>query len=154
MPEMLCKLFLHEKTVDILLNILEAEERGEKVYPLQISNNLNSPYSHISRVISEFEKNCIIESKLEGRTRVLKLTECGRWIAIKLRELKRGLSRDLVSITKVKKLEKIYENSKKDFYSLAAVIAELEIILSTTKDETVIEEAMKMKRNLEREGLC
>ncbi|MEM4541251.1 MAG: ArsR family transcriptional regulator, partial [Archaeoglobaceae archaeon] len=72
---MLSRLFLHEKTVEILLNILEAEEKGEKVYPLQISNSLNSPYSHISRVISEFERNCIIESKLEGRTRVIKLTE-------------------------------------------------------------------------------
>lgn len=151
---MLSKLFLHGKTVEILLNILEAEEKGEKIYPFQISNNLNSPYSHISRVISEFEKNCIIESKLEGRTRVLKLTECGKKIAIMLRELKNELEKDLVSIMKVKKLEEIYENSKKDFYSLAPVIAELEILISSTKDENAIKDAKILKSRLESDNIC
>lgn len=151
---MLSRLFLHEKTVEILLNILEAEERGEKVYPLQISNILNSPYSHISRVISEFEKNSIIESKLEGRTRVLRLTECGRKVAIMLRELKNELSKDFVSLMKLKKLEEIYEKSKKDFYSLAPIIAEIEILLSSTKDENAIREAMRLKKLLESDVVC
>lgn len=151
---MLCRLFLHEKTVEILLKILEAEEKGEKVYPLQISNSLNSPYSHISRVISEFEKNCIIESKLEGRTRIIRLTECGKRIALLLRELKNELSRDLVSLMKIKKLEEIYKNSKKDFYCLAPIIAELEILLSSTNDRDAIQEANMLKRRLESEVLC
>ncbi len=151
---MLSRLFLHEKTVEILLNIFEAEEKGEKIYPLQISNSLNSPYSHISRVISEFERNCIIESKLEGRTRVLKLTECGKKIAFLLRELKRELEKDLVSIMKVRKLREIYDNSRKDFYSLAPIIAELEILMSSTKDESALEEARKLKKCLESECLC
>lgn len=151
---MLCRLFLHEKTVEILLNIFEAEERGEKVYPLQISNSLNSPYSHISRVISEFEKYCIIESKLEGRTRVLRLTDCGKKIALLLRELKKELEKDLVSIMKVKKLGEIYENSRKDFYCLAPIIAELEILMSSTNDETALEEVRKLKKRLESECLC
>ncbi|TDA25732.1 MAG: ArsR family transcriptional regulator [Archaeoglobi archaeon] len=149
---MLSKLFLHEKTVEILLNILEAEERGEKVYPLQISNILNSPYSHISRVIGEFEKNCIIESKLEGRTRVLRLTECGKKIALLLRDLKNELEKDLVSIMKVRKLQEIYENSKKDFYCLAPIIAELEILMNSTKDEGVLEEVRRLKKRLESES--
>ncbi|MEM2726735.1 MAG: ArsR family transcriptional regulator [Archaeoglobaceae archaeon] len=151
---MLCRLFLHEKTVEILLNILEAEEKGEKVYPLQISNSLNSPYSHISRVISEFERNCIIESRLEGRTRVIRLTECGRRIASLLRELKNELEKDLVSIMKVKKLEEIYENSRKDFYCLAPIIAELEILISSTKDEYAIKEAKMLKERLESDCIC
>ncbi|MCS7144046.1 MAG: ArsR family transcriptional regulator [Archaeoglobaceae archaeon] len=151
---MLSKLFLHEKTVEILLNVLEAEERGEKVYPLQISNSLNSPYSHISRVISEFEKNCIIESKLEGRTRVIRLTECGKRIALLLRELKNELSKDLVSIMRVKKLEEIYEKSKKDFYHLAPIVAELEILISSTKDENAIKEAKILRSRLESDYIC
>ncbi|MEM1671343.1 MAG: ArsR family transcriptional regulator [Archaeoglobaceae archaeon] len=151
---MLSRLFLHEKTVEILLNILEAEEKGEKVYPLQISNSLNSPYSHISRVISEFERNCIIESKLEGRTRVIKLTECGKKIAILLRELKNELSKDLVSIMKVKRLEEIYKTSKKDFYYIAPIIAELEILISSTKDVNALEVAKNLKKRLESECLC
>lgn len=151
---MLSRLFLHEKTVEILLNILEAEEKGEKVYPLQISNSLNSPYSHISRVISEFERNCIIESKLEGRTRVIRLTECGKRIALLLRELKNELSKDFVSIMKVKRLEEIYKTSKKDFYYIAPIIAELEILISSTKDVNALEEAKKLKKRLESECLC
>jgi len=151
---MLSKLFLHEKTVEILLSILEAEEKGEKVYPLQISNSLNSPYSHISRVISEFEKNCIIESKLEGRTRIIKLTDCGKKIAVLLRELKKELERDFVSIMKVKKLREVFENSKKDFYCLAPVIAELEILMNSTKDESALEMAKELKTCLERECVC
>ncbi|MEM0215638.1 MAG: ArsR family transcriptional regulator [Archaeoglobaceae archaeon] len=151
---MLSRLFLHEKTVEILLNILEAEEKGEKVYPLQISNSLNSPYSHISRVISEFERNCIIESKLEGRTRVIKLTECGKKIAILLRELKNELSKDFVSIMKVKRLEEIYKTSKKDFYYIAPIIAELEILISSTKDVNALEVAKNLKKRLESECLC
>ncbi|MCS7129908.1 MAG: ArsR family transcriptional regulator [Archaeoglobaceae archaeon] len=151
---MLSRLFLHEKTVEILLNILEAEERGEKVYPLQISNILNSPYSHISRVIGEFEKNSIIESKLEGRTRILRLTEYGRKVAIMLRELKNELSKDFVSLMKLKKLEEIYEKSKRDFYSLAPIIAEIEILLSSTKDENAIREAMRLKKLLESDVVC
>ncbi|MEM4541306.1 MAG: ArsR family transcriptional regulator, partial [Archaeoglobaceae archaeon] len=121
---------------------------------LQISNSLNSPYSHISRVISEFERNCIIESKLEGRTRVIKLTECGKKIAILLRELKNELSKDLVSIMKVKRLEEIYKTSKKDFYYIAPIIAELEILISSTKDVNALEVAKNLKKRLESECLC
>ncbi len=50
------KMFLHEKTVEIMIKILEAEENGKRVYPLIISKEIGSPYSYISKVLSEFEK--------------------------------------------------------------------------------------------------
>ncbi len=150
---MLCKLFLHEKAVEILLTILDFEEKGGKIYPLSISNLLNSPYSYVSKVLGEFEKFCLIESKLEGRIRVVKLTEHGKRIAKVLRELKKLLERDIVAEFKLDALKRIFENGQKDFYSLAPILAELEILISTTKDELVLGEAMEMKKKLE-EIIC
>lgn len=150
---MLCRLFLHEKAVEILLTVLSFEEKGEKIYPLNISTLLNSPYSYVSKVLSEFEKFCLVESRLEGRMRVVKLTDYGRKIAAVLRELKKLLERDIVAEFRLDMLKRIYENGQKDFYSLAPILAELEILISKTNDEIVREEAREMKRKLE-EMLC
>lgn len=150
---MLCKLFLHEKAVDILLAILSSEEKGERIYPLQISNLLKSPYSYVSKVLNEFEKNCIIESKLEGRTRVIKLTEHGKRIATALKEVKKLLDRDIVAETRLEILKKIFENGQKNFYSLAPILAELELLMNATRDEYVIEEIKSLKKRLE-EVIC
>ncbi|MEM0089190.1 MAG: ArsR family transcriptional regulator [Archaeoglobaceae archaeon] len=150
---MLCKLFLHEKAVEILLTILDFEEKGEKIYPLGISNLLNSPYSYVSKVLGEFERFCLIESKLEGRTRVVKLTDYGKRIAMALRDLKKLLERDIVAEFRLDVLKRIFENEQKDFYSLAPILAELEMLISTTKDTIVLEEAKEMKRKVE-EIIC
>ncbi|MEM1578359.1 MAG: winged helix-turn-helix domain-containing protein [Archaeoglobaceae archaeon] len=150
---MACKLFLHEKTVEILLTILHSEEKGEKIYPLQISNLLDSPYSYISKVIGEFEKNFIVESKVEGRTRYIRLTDFGKRIAVMLRELKKELGQDLIALARLETLKKIFENGQKDFYTLAPIIAELEILASSTKDEPIRQQAISFKQKLE-ELLC
>uniref|UniRef100_A0A7J2TKQ8 ArsR family transcriptional regulator n=1 Tax=Archaeoglobus fulgidus TaxID=2234 RepID=A0A7J2TKQ8_ARCFL len=150
---MLCKLFLHERVVEILLTILSFEERGEKVYPLQIANLLKSPYSYVSKVLNEFERNCIIESKLEGRTRIIKLTSHGRKIALSFKEIKKLLERDIVAEMKLEILKKIFENGQKDFYSLAPIIAELELLMNATRDEVVLAEIREFKKKLE-EVLC
>lgn len=150
---MLCKLFLHEKAVEILLTILDFEERGEKIYPLGIANLLNSPYSYVSKVLGEFEKFCLIESKLEGRTRVVRLTDHGNRIAKALRDLKKLLERDIVAEFRLDTLKRIFENGQKDFYSLAPILAELEILISTTKDAIVLGEAREMKKRVE-EIIC
>ncbi|MEM0350675.1 MAG: ArsR family transcriptional regulator [Archaeoglobaceae archaeon] len=147
------KLFLHERAVAILLAILSYEEKGERIYPLQISNLLKSPYSYVSKVLNEFEKNCIIESKLEGRTRAIKLTKHGKKIATALKEVKKLLDRDIIAETKLEFLKKIFENGQKDFYSLAPILAELELLMNATKDEYVIEEIKNLKRRLE-EVIC
>ena len=150
---MLFKLFLHEKTVGILLTILDFEERGEKIYPLSISNLLNSPYSYVSKVLGEFERLCLVESKLEGRTRIVRLTDYGKRIATALRDLKKLLERDIVAESRLDFLKRIFENGQKDFYSLAPILAELEILISKTRDEVVLEEAKRMKKMVE-EMIC
>jgi len=150
---MLCKLFLHEKAVDILLTILSLEEKGEKVYPLQVSNLLKSPYSYVSKVLNEFERNCIIESKVEGRIRVIKLTTHGKKIAKCFRELKNLLEKDIIAETRLEILKKIFENGQKNFYSLAPILAELELLMKATRDEAVISEIMEFKKKVE-EVIC
>ncbi len=132
------RLFLHRKTVDVLLNILEAEERGEDVYPLSISKSVGSPYSYVSKVLSELENNAIVESEYAGRTRIVRLTKDGRELAVKFRELRGELSKDFVSRKKLAIIEeflKKYEEMKLDgkdiFFAYAPIKFELESLLSS-----------------------
>ena len=131
------RLFIHEKTVDILLKILDAEENGKRVYPMLIAKEVNSPYSYVSKILNEFEKFAIVESKFEGRTKVLKLTKNGRKVAELFKEIVKLLECDLVSRDRVEKLKEIYERSPKNFRSLAGIIAEIEK-LKKSKDEEVL----------------
>lgn len=145
------RIFLHEKTVSILLRILEGEERGEDIYPLQISNDVGSPYSYISKVLKEFEKNAIIESKFKGRIRIVKLTDHGKNVAMKLRKLKKELEKDFPARKKLSILKKVASgvNEKDRFKILAPVFAELEILERTTEDEEVLKEVFKFKKEIE-----
>jgi len=133
-----------------MLRILDAEEKNEKIYPLQISNDLGSPYSYISKVLGDFERNSLLESRIEGRVRVVRLTEFGRKIAEMLRELKRELSKDFNARRKLKILRSVIENgASKDFRTLAPVLAELEILRDSTDDEEVKREIEETRRIVE-----
>ncbi len=145
----LSRLFLHERTVEVMLRILDAEERNEKIYPLQISNELGSPYSYVSKVLGDFERNSLLESKVEGRVRVLRLTEFGRKIAEMLRDLKRELNKDFNARKKLKILKSVLEENSKDFRTLAPVLAELEILSKSTHDEEVKREVEETKKVVE-----
>ena len=144
------KVFLHEKTVEIMLRILDDEENGKDPYPLGISKEVGSPYSYISKVLSEFEANALIESKFKGRVRVVRFTEEGRKIAKMLRDLKRELNKDFIARKKLSLLRKIVENANNKTQSerykiLAPVIAELEILKDKTNDKEVVDDALKLK---------
>lgn len=142
------KIFLHEKTVEIMLKILEAEERDKDPYPLGISKEVGSPYSYISKVLSEFEANALIESEFKGRVRVVKFTEDGRKIAEMLRDLKRELNKDFVARKKLSILKNVIEvaNDNEDKYKvLAPVIAELDALKNETEDEEVVESILKLR---------
>ena len=142
------KLFLHEKVVNVLIKILEAEERGEVVYPLQIANDIGSPYSYISKIVKEFEKYALIDSKVKGRIRAIKLTEWGRRIAEILRELKNELKKDFVARKKLKMLKEYLRVAKNDFRYIAPILAELEMLEMSTKDSDVLEEIRTLKRRV------
>jgi len=144
------KIFLHEKTVEIILKILEDEESGRDPYPLGISREVGSPYSYISKVLSEFEANALIESEFKGRVRVVKFTKDGRKIAEMLRELKKELNKDFVARKKLSVLKEVVKNVNNREYSekykiLAPVIAELDRLKDTTDDQEVVDNVLKLK---------
>nr|WP_202318535.1 ArsR family transcriptional regulator [Archaeoglobus neptunius] len=144
----LAKLFLHERTVDILLRILEAEDANEKIYPLQISTDVGSPYSYISKVLGEFERNSIVESKVEGRMRVITLTTYGRKIAEMLRDLRNELDKDLNARRRLDILKSLAGNGRKEMKVCLPILAELEILKKSTDDEGVVVETEKIMREL------
>jgi len=146
------RLFLHEKTVEIMIKILEAEENGKNIYPLVISKEIGSPYSYISRVLSEFERNALIESEVRGRTRIVRFTEDGRKIAELLRKLRNELRKDFIARRKLSILRDVVSNVKEDgnaFRLLAPVIAELEE-LKNSYDKEVVEEVKVLEREINR----
>jgi len=139
----LARLFLHERTVEIMLKILEAEENGRKTYPLQISNDIGSPYSYVSKVLGELEKHSLIESFAYGRMRVVRLTPYGKSIAIMLKKLREELEKDFRSRMKLEILKKVYSESN-DLRVFLPVMAELELLLKSSEDNFVIEEAKEL----------
>jgi predicted transcriptional regulator len=148
------KMFLHEKTVDIMLKILEAEEKGKEAYPLGISKEVGSPYSYISKVLSEFEENALIESEFRGRVRKVKFTKEGRRIAELFKQIKEELSKDFVARKKVNMLEEVVEkaNGKDEgemFKILAPVITELKILKNQTTDEGTAEMIEKLESKID-----
>lgn len=134
-------MFLHEKTVEIMLKILEAEEKGEEAYPLGISKEVGSPYSYISKVLSEFEENALIESEFKGRVRVVKFTRDGRKIAELFKRLRAELNKDFVARKKLSVLEEVLNQANGDdpFRILAPVRTELEILKRQTSDKEALE---------------
>ncbi len=146
------KLFLHEKAVDIIVKIYEAEQNGENAYPLSISKEVGSPYSYISKVLGVFEENALIESEFEGRIRKVRLTEDGKKVAELLIELRKVLNRDFVARKKIKMLESVIESidGNKGNMALKIVLpvkAELERL--NTQDEEVIERAKRLMKAIE-----
>ncbi len=134
-----------------MLKILEAEENGKKIYPLVISKEIGSPYSYISKVLSEFERNALIESEVEGRVRVVRFTEEGRKIAEMLRDLRNELRKDFVSRKRLSILKEVVRNVNENgnvFRLLAPVIAELEE-LKKSWDREVLEEVRNLERKVE-----
>ncbi|WP_457590243.1 ArsR family transcriptional regulator [Geoglobus sp.] len=146
------RLFLHEKAVEVLVKIYEAEKNGDYAYPLSISREVGSPYSYISKVLGVFEENALIESEFEGRIRKVRLTEDGRKVAELLIELKKLLNRDFVARKKVRLLENaIYslngQRGEDVLKILLPVKAELERI--ETGDEEVIEKVNFLRGRIE-----
>ncbi len=146
------KLFLHEKAVDIIVKIYQAEIDGKSAYPLSISKEVGSPYSYISKVLGIFEENALIESEFEGRIRKVRLTEDGKRVAELLIELKKALKMDFVSRKKIRALETVIQSldGKKGDSVLHVVLpvkAELERL--KTDDDEVIERAKRLMRSIE-----
>lgn len=146
------KIFFHEKAVEILLKVYEAENSGEHAYPLSISRDIGSPYSYISKMLGMFEENALVESEFEGRKRKIRLTDEGKKVAELLFELLNLLKKDFVSRKRLKELERIFYslNGQKGEDALKILLplkAELENFNS--EDEEVVSSAKSLKARVE-----
>ncbi len=90
------ELFFNKKTVDILLSMLEDEKPR---YPTVIAEEVGSIYPHVFNILKELEDYGLVESYKEGRIRFIRLTEEGRKITEKFKELYSNLDafQDMVS---------------------------------------------------------
>ncbi len=146
------RLFLHEKAVDIIVKIYQAEKNGENAYPLGISKEVGSPYSYISKVLGIFEENALIESEFEGRIRKVRLTEDGKKVAELLIELRKVLNRDFVARKKIKILENVIQSvdgnkGESVLRTILPVKAELERL--ETQDQEVLEKVRQLMMTVE-----
>jgi len=80
-------LLFHKATSKILLIMNETEKSGRKVFSCQIARKTGITFSHIVKVIKEFEAQGLLEKKAEGRTILLTLTEKGKAVAEKLKSI-------------------------------------------------------------------
>ncbi len=144
------KMFLHEKVVDILLKILEVEKSGKTPYPLKISKEVGSPYSYISKVLSEFEKHALIESEMKGRKRTVKLTEDGRRVAELIQKLRDELRKDFVARKKLAILSSFVKNLNGSSANEEAVLPLLAEVrnLKNSDDSEVKQKAEDLERSL------
>jgi len=81
MNEDILKLLFKEKTLKIFLNT-EKEE-----YAAKIRNKAVCMYSYVITCLKKFEEMGLVKSKREGRIKRYKLTEKGKELEGKIREL-------------------------------------------------------------------
>ena len=81
MNEDIMKLLFKEKTLKIFLSVEEGE------YAAKIRNKAVCMYSYVISCLRKFEELGLIESQKEGRIKRYKLTEKGKIIASKIKDL-------------------------------------------------------------------
>jgi len=78
-------LLMREKPALMILVLLESEKA---VYASVLAKQVNYTYSHVIKVLQEFEKAGIVEFEKHGRMKVISLTEKGMEIAVHVQGLK------------------------------------------------------------------
>lgn len=88
MGEELEKLFVNRKPVQIIVVL---NNRFSENYASQISEEINSTYSHTVRLLNRMEDQGLVTSSKEGRRKMIELTDEGREVARKSSELLKSL---------------------------------------------------------------
>ncbi len=65
---------------------------GRDVYIQYIASKVNSPHSYVWLIVRKFEEAGLVECIMEGRTKIIKLTNKGEKIADKIRDVLQELS--------------------------------------------------------------
>lgn len=73
-------LFLRHKPALALIQIADILEKGNK-YASKIAKEIDTTYSHIVKIIKEFERLGLITAEKEGRKKIIRLTDKGKLLA-------------------------------------------------------------------------
>lgn len=84
MDDSLQEFFVNVKSAKILVTLSNPTTDN---YASQISSNVDCTYSHTVRILQKFEDRGLVNSKKEGRKKIIKLTEDGGEVAEKLGDL-------------------------------------------------------------------
>jgi predicted transcriptional regulator len=87
--------FLNEKPVMALVTIRRSRE---DIYCSRISRKIDTTYAHTVKIISRLEEEGLIDSRKEGRRKILELTERGERYAERFEDLVLELEKDLQEI--------------------------------------------------------
>ena len=85
------KTFLKPKPVDALISIVSIPEP----YTQQVSRDINTTYAHAVNVIKRLEEEGLIETRREGRKKVLKPTDKGVKLSQDLINVKQTLGESM-----------------------------------------------------------
>ncbi len=86
------KLLFKERVLEILMTIYFETLEGRDVYIQYIASKVNSPHSYVWLIVRKFEEAGLVECIMEGRTKIIKLTNKGEKIANKIRDVLQELS--------------------------------------------------------------
>ncbi len=75
------KLIFKEKAIEILMTIYLGNIKGKNVYIQYIASRVNSPHSYVWLIVKKFEDAGLVNCLINGRTKVIKLTEKGERVA-------------------------------------------------------------------------
>lgn len=75
------KLLFKEKAVEILMTIFYENASGNKVYIQSVASKVNSPHSYVWLLVNKFEEAGLVTCEMDGRTRIIRLTDKGRKVA-------------------------------------------------------------------------
>lgn len=81
------KLLFKEKAVEILMTIYYENLDGKNVYIQYIASRINSPHSYVWLMVKKFEQAGLVETIIEGRTKIIKLTEKGIRVSQRIQEI-------------------------------------------------------------------
>lgn len=84
LEETLDDFFLHKKPVDLLVK-LHAKSRN--CYASALSSDIDATYSHTVKILQRMEEHDLVKFEKSGRKKNIELTQKGRSIAEKLRQL-------------------------------------------------------------------
>lgn len=80
-----------EKPALMLVSLLSDQRAGQMIYASNLAKKVDCTYSHVVKVLKEFERNQLVHFTKKGRLKILTLTAKGEQIAEKIESVQRML---------------------------------------------------------------